>query len=44
VNNLIDIDAAPTMSAPARRGRSFVLPLILFALFAAVPLLAMYGQ
>jgi branched-chain amino acid transport system permease protein len=43
VNDLIDIDAAPALSAPARRGRSFVLPLILFALFADVPLLAMYG-
>jgi branched-chain amino acid transport system permease protein len=45
VNNLIDLDtpAPPALGVPARPGRVFVLPLVVFGLFALVPLLAMQG-
>jgi branched-chain amino acid transport system permease protein len=43
VNHLIDLDTAPALAAPARRNRAFVLPLIVFALFALLPLVAVYG-
>ena len=39
----IDLDTAPALAAPARRGRAFMLPLIVFALFALLPLAAVYG-
>jgi branched-chain amino acid transport system permease protein len=42
VNQFIDLDA-PALAAPARRSRTFVPPLIVFALFALLPLLAAYG-
>ncbi|CAN5158171.1 branched-chain amino acid ABC transporter permease [soil metagenome] len=42
MNKLIDVDA-PALSAPARAGRIVVLPLIVFALFALLPLAAIYG-
>jgi len=42
MNQLTDLDA-PILAAPARARRVVVLPLIVFALFAALPLLAVYG-
>jgi branched-chain amino acid transport system permease protein len=38
-----DIHTAPAVSSPAQPGRLFMLPLVLFALFAAVPLAASLG-
>jgi branched-chain amino acid transport system permease protein len=43
VNDLTDINAVAAISAPSPRGRSLVLPLVLFALFALVPLAAVHG-
>ena len=42
MNQLIDLDA-PVIAAPARARRVTVLPLIVFALFAVLPLAAVYG-
>lgn len=42
MNQFIDLDA-PALAAAARRSRTFVPPLIVFALFALLPLLAAYG-
>jgi branched-chain amino acid transport system permease protein len=41
VNDLVDIDVA--ILSPARPGKLFMLPLVLFALFALVPLAAGFG-
>jgi branched-chain amino acid transport system permease protein len=38
-----EINTAPAISAPLRPGRLSVLPLLLFALFAAVPIAAGFG-
>src|SRR4051794_39432131 len=38
-----DIHSAPLVSAPSRPARPFVLPLAVFALFAAVPIAAGFG-
>src|SRR4051812_42463990 len=38
-----DVHTAPAIGAPARPGRRLLLPLVLFALFAAVPLAASFG-
>ena len=38
-----EVDIAPAVSAPARPASPFVLPLVLFALFALVPLAASFG-
>jgi branched-chain amino acid transport system permease protein len=38
-----DINTAPAISAPVRPGRLSMLPLLLFALFAAVPIAASFG-
>jgi branched-chain amino acid transport system permease protein len=43
VNDLTDINTVAAISAPSPRGRSLVLPLVLFALFALVPLAAVHG-
>jgi branched-chain amino acid transport system permease protein len=43
VNKLIDLETASALAAPARRSRAFVLPLIVFALFALLPIAAVYG-
>lgn len=42
MNQSIDLDA-PALAAPARRSRAFALPLIVFALFALLPLAAVLG-
>ena len=42
MNQLIDLDA-PVIAAPARARRVTVLPLIVFALFAVLPLATVYG-
>jgi len=46
VNNLIDLDtpASPVVESPARPNRAFLLPLILFAVFALVPFSALWGS
>jgi branched-chain amino acid transport system permease protein len=44
VNDLIDLDAAPALAAPARARRVVILPLIIFALFALVPLAGLWGS
>jgi branched-chain amino acid transport system permease protein len=38
-----EVDIAPVVSAPARSASPFALPLVLFALFALVPLAASFG-
>ncbi|MDB5514019.1 MAG: transporter permease [Tardiphaga sp.] len=38
-----EVDIAPAVSAPARSASPFALPLVLFALFALVPLAASFG-
>ena len=43
MNDLVNIDAAAAIGAPARPGKLFMLPLFLFALFAIVPLAASFG-
>lgn len=43
MNDLIDLDAAPALAAPARPGRALILPVVVFALFALVPLVAAFG-
>lgn len=42
MNNLVDLDAAP-LAAPPRMGRARVLPVLIFAVFAAVPLALLAG-
>jgi branched-chain amino acid transport system permease protein len=46
VNNLVDLDtpASPAVASSARPSRAFLLPLILFAIFALVPLSALWGS
>jgi branched-chain amino acid transport system permease protein len=43
VNDVVDIDAAAAIDAPAPPSKLFMLPLFLFALFAVVPLAASFG-
>jgi branched-chain amino acid transport system permease protein len=44
VNDLIDLDASPALAVPARARRIVILPLIIFALFALVPLAGLWGS
>ncbi|QUS38902.1 branched-chain amino acid ABC transporter permease [Tardiphaga alba] len=43
MNNLVDLDAAPAIAAPPRMGRAIILPVLIFACFAAVPLALLLG-
>lgn len=43
MNNLVDLDAAPALAAPARANRALVLPALIFAAFALVPLALLLG-
>jgi branched-chain amino acid transport system permease protein len=43
MNNLVDLDIAPALAAPARPGRVVMLPLLVFAIFALVPLATLWG-
>jgi len=44
VNDLIDLDAAPALAAPVQARRVVILPLLLFAIFALVPLAGLWGS
>ena len=44
MNDLIDLDAAPALAAPAQARRVVILPLLLFAIFALVPLGGLWGS
>ncbi|MGM4926843.1 branched-chain amino acid ABC transporter permease [Tardiphaga sp. 804_B3_N1_9] len=46
MNNLVDLDtpASPALATPPRASRAYVLPLIVFAIFALVPLSALWGS
>jgi branched-chain amino acid transport system permease protein len=44
MNNLVDLDATPALATPPRAGRAYVLPLIVFAIFALVPLSVLWGS
>jgi branched-chain amino acid transport system permease protein len=46
MNNLVDLDtpASPALATPLRTSRAYVLPLIVFAIFALVPLSALWGS
>ena len=43
MNDLIDLDT-PSLAAPARARRVVILPLLLFAVFALVPLAGLWGS
>ncbi|MET0967602.1 MAG: branched-chain amino acid ABC transporter permease [Tardiphaga sp.] len=45
MNKLVDLEApaSPTLAAPVRSGRVLLLPLIVFALLAAVPIATLWG-
>jgi len=46
MNNLVDLGApaTPALVTPTRASRAYVLPLIVFAIFALVPLSALWGS
>jgi branched-chain amino acid transport system permease protein len=44
MNNLVDLDATPALATPPRASRAYLLPLIVFAIFALVPLSALWGS
>jgi branched-chain amino acid transport system permease protein len=46
MNNLVDLDtpASPALATPLRTSRAYVLPLIVFAIFALVPLSVLWGS
>ncbi|MDB5505166.1 MAG: transporter permease [Tardiphaga sp.] len=44
VNDLIDLNASPALGVPARARRVVILPLIIFVLFALVPLAGLWGS
>src|SRR5438105_504629 len=46
MNNLVDLGApaTPALVTPPRASRAYVLPLIVFAIFALVPLSALWGS
>jgi branched-chain amino acid transport system permease protein len=46
MNNLVDLDtpASPALAPPLRTSRAYVLPLIVFAIFALVPLSVLWGS
>ncbi|WP_457488808.1 branched-chain amino acid ABC transporter permease [Tardiphaga sp. P5_C10] len=44
MNNLVDLDATPALVTPPRASRAYVLPLIVFAIFALVPLSVLWGS
>jgi branched-chain amino acid transport system permease protein len=43
MNNLADLDAAPTLATPTSARRTRILPVIIFAAFALVPLALLLG-
>jgi branched-chain amino acid transport system permease protein len=43
MNNLVDLDAAPALAAPPRANRALILPVLIFACFALVPLALLLG-
>jgi branched-chain amino acid transport system permease protein len=44
MNNLVDLDATSALVTPPRASRAYVLPLIVFAIFALVPLSVLWGS
>ncbi|MGM4907116.1 branched-chain amino acid ABC transporter permease [Tardiphaga sp. 866_E4_N2_1] len=44
MNNLVDLDPTPALATPPRARRAYVLPLIVFAIFALVPLSVLWGS
>lgn len=44
MNNLVDLDATPALATQPRARRAYVLPLIVFAIFALVPLSVLWGS
>lgn len=44
MNNLVDLDAAPALVPSPRNRRALILPVIIFALFALVPLVLLLGS
>ncbi|SEI20197.1 branched-chain amino acid ABC transporter permease [Tardiphaga sp. OK245] len=46
MNNLVDLDApaSPALATPPRASRAYVLPLIVFVIFALVPLSVLWGS
>jgi branched-chain amino acid transport system permease protein len=46
MNNLLDLDApaSPALATPPRANRTYLLPLIVFVIFALVPLSALWGS
>jgi branched-chain amino acid transport system permease protein len=44
MNNLVDLDTAPALTPTVRSSRAYLLPLIVFAIFALVPLSTLWGS
>lgn len=44
MNNLVDLDAAPALAPSPRNTRALVLPAVIFAAFALVPLVLLLGS
>src|SRR5689334_242026 len=44
MNNLVNLDVTPALVTSGRPGRAYLLPLIIFAIFALVPLSALWGS